>query len=132
MDDRGRMATEVTEIPTPRIDLTTEQQEEIDSLMGIAQYQFASIPTEATAEDLSYVLSLGPNSVVQLTDAVLQVDPGYEPALELRQQAFDLYLSTAGDLRDAENYTAAMALTRDADEGDSKYEHRIATAAQHM
>ena len=116
MDDRGRMATETTEIPTPRVDLTVEQQEEIDSLMGIAQYQFASIPAEATAEDLSYVLSLGPNSVVQLTDAVLQVDPGYEPALDLRQQAFDLYLSTAGNLRDAENYTAAMALTRDADQ----------------
>ena len=116
MDDRGRMATEITDTPAPRIDLTTEQQEEIDSLMGIAQYQFASIPAEATAEDLSYVLSLGPNSVAQLTDAVLQVDPGYEPALELRQQAFDLYLSTAGNLRDAENYTAAMALTRDADQ----------------
>ncbi len=115
MDDRGRMATEITDTPVPRIDLTVEQQEEVDSLMGIAQYQFASIPAEATAEDLSYVLSLGPNSVVQLTDAVLQVDPGYEAALELRQLAFDLYLSTAGDLRDAKNYAPAMALTRDAD-----------------
>ena len=84
-------------------------------LMGIAQYQFASIPAEATAEDLSYVLSLGPNSVVQLTDIVLQIDPGYEAALEIRQKAFDLYLETARDLRDAKNYVAAMSLTRDAD-----------------
>jgi serine/threonine protein kinase len=116
MDDRGRMATEITDTPTPRTDLSAEQKEEIDSLMGIAQYQFASIPVDATAEDLSYVLSLGPNSVVQLTDTVLQVDPGYEAALDLKQQAFDLYLSTARRLRDAEDYTAAMALTRDADQ----------------
>lgn len=115
MDDRGRMAAEMTETPDQRTDLTVEQQEEIDSLMGIAQYQFTSIPAEATAEDLSYVLSLGPNSVVGLTNTVLQVDPGYEAALELRRQAFDLYLSTAGALRDAENYTAAMDLARDAD-----------------
>ena len=115
IDDRGRMATEITETPDPRTDLTAEEQEEIDNLIGIAQYQFASIPAEATAEDLSYVLSLGPNSVVQLTDAVLQVDPGYEAALELRRQSFDLYLATAGELRDAGEYAAAMSLTRDAD-----------------
>ena len=115
MDDRGRMATEITETPVQRTDLTVEQQEEVDSLIGIAQYQFESIPAEATAEDLSYVLSLGPNSVAQLTAAVLQVDPGNEAALALRQQAFDRFLSTAGELQDAENYAAAMSLTRDAD-----------------
>jgi serine/threonine protein kinase len=116
MDDAGRMATQGVAIPAPRTDLTPEQQEEIESLMGIADYQFSSIDANATAEDLTYILSLGPNSVVQLTDAVLEVDPGYEAALELRQKAYDLYLMTASNLRDAQAFAAAMSLTRNADE----------------
>ena len=115
LDDRGRMATEMTQTPVQRTDLTVVEQEEIDTMMSIAENNFASIPADATAEDLAYFLSLGPNSVVQLTDIVLQIDPGYEPALETRQKAFDLYLAKATDLRDAENFTAAMSLTRDAD-----------------
>ena len=115
LDDRGRMATEISQTPVQRTDLTAAEQEEIDTMMSIAENNFTSIPADATAEDLAYFLSLGPNSVVQLTDIVLQIDPGYEPALETRQKAFDLYLAKATDLRDAENFTAAMSLTRDAD-----------------
>jgi len=115
MDDRSRMASEITDTPTQRTDLTTSEQQDIDAMMSIAESNFSSIPADATAEDLSYFLSLGPNSVVQLTDIALQIDPGYEAALELKRQAFDLYLATAEDLRDAENYAAAMSLTRDAD-----------------
>jgi serine/threonine protein kinase len=115
MDDRARMATETTQTPDQRTDLTAAEQEEIDTMMSIAENSFASIPAEATAEDLSYFLSLGPNSVVQYTNTVLEVDPGYEPALEMRQKAFDLYLSKATELRDSENFAAAMNLTRDAD-----------------
>jgi len=115
LDDRGRMASEMVQTPVQRTDLTAAEQEEINTMMSIAENNFASIPADATAEDLAYFLSLGPNSVVQLTDMVLQVDPGYEPALEIRQKTFDLYLAKATDLRDAENFAAAMSLTRDAD-----------------
>ncbi|RLA28131.1 MAG: hypothetical protein DRQ63_04245 [Gammaproteobacteria bacterium] len=115
LDDRGRMATEISQTPVQRTDLTAAEQEEIDTMMSIAENNFTSVPADATAEDLAYFLSLGPNSVVQLTDIVLQIDPGYEPALETRQKAFDLYLAKATDLLDAENFAAAMSLTRDAD-----------------
>ena len=115
MDDRGRMATEITESPAQRTDLTAEQREEIDTLMGVAEHQLAAIPAEASAEDIAYFLSLGPNSVVQLTESVLQVDPGHEAALAIRQKAFDLYIATASNLRDAKDYTAAMFLARGAD-----------------
>jgi serine/threonine protein kinase len=115
LDDRGRMATEISQTPDQRTDLTAAEQEEIDTMMSIAENNFTSIPADANAEDLAYFLSLGPNSVVQLTDIVLQIDPGYEPALETRQKAFDLYLAKATDLRNAENFAAAMSLTRDAD-----------------
>jgi serine/threonine protein kinase len=115
MDDRGRMATEITDTPDQRTDLTAEQQEEIDTLMGVAEHQLAAIPAVASAEDIAYFLSLGPSSVVQLTDTVLKVDPGYEAALAIRQKAFDLYIATASNLRDAKDYTAAMSLARGAD-----------------
>lgn len=116
MDDRGRMATPNGEIPAQRTDLTVEELEEIDSLMYIAETQIGSILPDAAAEDLTYVLSLGPNSVVQLTDIVLEVDPGHEAAHAIRRRAFDLYLETARDLRDAEDYAAAMSLIRNADD----------------
>jgi len=116
LDDRGRMATEISQTPVQRTDLTAAEQEEIDTMMSIAENNFTSVPADATAEDLAYFLSLGPNSVVQLTDIVLQIDPGYEPALETRQKAFDLYLAKATDLLDAENFAAAMSLTRHCDQ----------------
>ena len=116
MDDRGRMATANGEIPAQRTDLTVEELEEIESLMYIAETQFGSILPDAAAEDLTYVLSLGPNSVVQLTDIVLEVDPGHEAAHAIRQRAFELYLETARNLRDAEDYAAAMSLIRNADD----------------
>ena len=116
MDDRGRMATANGEIPAQRTDLTVEELEEIESLMYIAETQFGSILPDAAAEDLAYVLSLGPNSVVQLTDIVLEVDPGHEAAHAIRRRAFELYLETARNLRDAEDFAAAMSLIRNADD----------------
>jgi serine/threonine protein kinase len=116
MDDRGRMATQGTEIPAPRTDLTPQELEEIESLMGIAAFQLDAIPADANAEDLTYFLSLGPNSVVPLTDSVLQVDPGHQAAWALRQRAFDMYLDAATKLRNARDYESALGLTRSADE----------------
>jgi serine/threonine protein kinase len=116
MVDRGRMATQAAEIPPPRTDLTAAEKDEIESLMSIAAFQFASIPEDANAEELTYLLSLGPNSVVPLTDSVLGVDPGHKGAWALREQAFELYLKAAGARRDAKDYATAMSLSRSADE----------------
>jgi Tfp pilus assembly protein PilF len=61
-------------------------------------------------------MSDGPNNVTQLADAVLQVDPGFELALELRQRVFDVYVAKARALEGEETYQQAMTLTRNADE----------------
>lgn len=115
MDDRAQLEAPNVSAPMERPELTAAQQEEIDGLIRLAGYQFDSINDETSADDLIYLLSDGPNNVTQLTDAVLQVDPGYEAALELRQRVFDVFLAKARKLESEEAYHEAMVLVRDAD-----------------
>jgi len=115
MDDRGRMQTPGVASQGERSELTAEQQDEFNSLMRLAQIQMELIGEESSAENITYVLSLGPKNVVQLVETVPQIDPGYEVALELRQQVFDVYLAKARELENAEDYQQAMALTRNAE-----------------
>jgi serine/threonine protein kinase len=115
MDDRGRLQAPNVTAPAERPVLTAAQQDEVDGLIGLAEYQFASISDEMSADDLIYFLSDGPNNVTQLVDSVLRVDPGYEGALELQQQVFDAYLARARALEDEEAYQQAMTLTRNAE-----------------
>ena len=115
IDDRGRMQTPGVASQGERSELTAEQQDEFNSLMRLAQIQMELIGEESSAENITYVLSLGPKNVVQLVETVPQIDPGYEVALELRQQVFDVYLAKARELENAEDYQQAMALTRNAE-----------------
>lgn len=117
LDDRGRMQTpKVLPAPAEQPALTAEQQDEVDGLISLAEIQFDVIDDDMSADDLVYVLSDGPNNVVQLVDTVLQVAPGYEAALEIRQRVFDMYLKKADQMRDQEEYESAMSLTRNADD----------------
>ncbi len=116
MDDRGRMQTPIATAPAERPVLTAGQQSEVDGLISLAEFQINSINDEMGADDLIYFLSDGPNNVSQLVTAVLQVDPGYEAALQLRQRVFDVYLAKARDLENEEAYQQAMTLTRNADD----------------
>ena len=115
MDDRGRLQAPFVTTPAVRPALTAEQQDEIDALISLARYQFASVSDEMSADDLIYFLSDGPNNVTQLADAVLQVDPGYEAALELRQRVFEVFLAKARALEGEEAYQQAITLTRTAE-----------------
>jgi len=115
MDDRGRLQAPNVASAAVRPELTTAQQGEIDGLMQLAQIQMAAIGTQSDAENIAYVLSFGPNNVAQLVETVLQIDPGYEPALALRQRVYDVYLAKARQLEAAEAYQQAIALTRNAE-----------------
>jgi len=115
MDDRGRLQAPFVTTPVVRPTLTEGQQDEIDALISLARYQFESVNDEMSADDLIYFLSDGPNNVTQLADAVLQVDPGYEAALELRQRVFEVFLAKARALEGEEAYQQAITLTRNAE-----------------
>jgi hypothetical protein len=121
MDDRGRMATPNgaqadSSVPTERPVLTAEQQGEIDGLLSLAEIQFSMVGSNAAADELGYILSLGPNNVVQLADTVLQIDPGYEEALKAKQRVYDMYVNKARQLEDQEVYDQALVLTQNAEE----------------
>jgi len=115
MDDRGRLQAPIATAPAERPELTAAQQDEVDGLISLAEYQFESLGDETSADDLVYFLSDGPNNVSQLVDTVLRVDPGYAAALELRQRVFDAYLAKARRLEREEAYQQAIRLTRNAD-----------------
>jgi len=121
MDDRGRMGTTGGPqaegvVRTARPELTPEQTSEIESLLSLAAIQFELLGESSSAEELAYVLSQGPNNVVQLVDTVLQIDPGYEGAIETRQRVFDLYVERARQFESAEEYEQALLLTQNAEE----------------
>ena len=116
MDDRGRLQTPLGNSSIERPVVTASQQDEIDGLMRLAQIQMESISDRSSAESIAYILSFGPNNVVQLVETVLLIDPGYEAALALRQQVFDTYLDKARELDSADDYEQALSLTRNAEE----------------
>ena len=116
MDDRGRLQAPIATAPAERPELTAAQQDEVDGLLSLAEYQFESLGDETSADDLVYFLSDGPNSVSQLVDTVLRVDPGYAAALQLKQRVFDAYLAKARQLEGEEAYQQAIRLTRNADD----------------
>jgi len=101
-------------VAAERPELTDEQVTRFDNMLQLAEMQFMDVTPDLTAEELAYLLSLGPNSVVSIANSILEVDPGYESALSARQRAFDLMIEKAEDLRDDGEYDYAYRLTQQA------------------
>jgi serine/threonine protein kinase len=108
--------TPVTTTPVVRPELTEQQQDEVYNLVLLAQMQMSQINDESSIEEITYLLSFGPNNVAQLVATILDIDPGDEIALELRQSAFDIYIDKARQMEREADYQQAMALTRNANE----------------
>jgi hypothetical protein len=97
-----------------RPELSDEQVSEIESLLSLAELQFGLVKPDASADELEYVLSQGPNNVVDLADTVLAMDPGYEGALAAKRRAFDTYLEHARRFENADRHAEALALIQTA------------------
>lgn len=117
IDDAGRMenGTPAQVERADRPELTPDQVDEIESLLSLAEIQFTMIDAESGTDEIAYVLSEGPNNVVQLADAVLQIDPGYPGALAAKQRVFDMFVNRARQLQDEGSYEQAFSLTRNAE-----------------
>lgn len=113
--DRQRLQTPAGPAVTERVELTPAQQAEVNDMVALARIQLSSVDRESSANDLVYILGSGPHNVTQLTDSVLQMDPGNRDALALRQGAFELFLGKARALENDERYADALELARNAE-----------------
>jgi hypothetical protein len=98
--------------PEERPVLSTEQQQSIDSWLQLAELNLSEVSLASSSDDLAYILSDGPNAVKQLSESVLEYDPWYEEAHDLRQRVVNLYTAKAQQLVDARDFSGAMEMVR--------------------
>jgi serine/threonine protein kinase len=90
--------------------LTQDQKNEISSLTGLAEDQLGTVNESTSADELSYVLSEGPNNANYFLDGVLRIDATNERAVAMKAHMADLYLKKARILADAGDYRGALTL----------------------
>lgn len=101
-------------VAAERPELTPDQVESFDGMLQLAEFQFSEVNPDLSAEELAYLLALGPNNVVALANSILEVDPGYEGALAARRRAFDLMIEKAESLENRGAHADAYRLTQQA------------------
>ncbi|MDX1405869.1 MAG: protein kinase [Woeseiaceae bacterium] len=106
----------LTATPVERPVLGEADREKIENLLQLAGMQMTLTESAASADELAYVLSYGPNNVAQLVGTILEIDPGDEAALQLRRQVFDIYVEKAAEYEGDEDYRQALVLARNANE----------------
>lgn len=99
-------------VDVERPELTEEQVTRFDNMLQLAEMQFTEVTPDLNSEELAYLMSLGPNSVVTIAASILDVDPGYEGALSARKRAFDIMIDKAESLENAGDYDNAYQLTQ--------------------
>jgi serine/threonine protein kinase len=113
LDDRGRIGQGAAS-QVERPELTDAQLAEMSDLVVLAELQISQLDRNSSTDDYIYVIRSGPNSVSEIVNTILKVDPGYEAGIELRQRGFNLLLERARAIR-REQPAEALTLTRSAD-----------------
>lgn len=91
---------------------TAEQLREIDDYIALAKDYLRDATPNTRIEDLKYILSDGPNSVNDILDAVLQIQPTHKEALRLKADVANLYAERARLLTGDHRVTEALDLVR--------------------
>ncbi len=107
-------------VPAEPVEVTPEQQVEIDDLLTLARFDFDSIDENASANDLEYLLNQGHNSVLELVETVLAINPHDEAAQQMKQDVFDLYSRKAEEYFEQSNYESAWLMARNAQDISNK------------
>jgi serine/threonine protein kinase len=91
----------------PHVKLTADQRKEVSEYLILAGDDLKDAKPDMDPQDLSYVLSDGPNNVDEIVNAALKIEPDNKTALGMKATIASLYgerarqLSDAGRLRDA-------------------------------
>lgn len=91
---------------------TQEQERAIEDYVTLARDYMSGASPTMPIEELKYVLTDGPNSVNDILEAALKIDPVRKEALELKSEAANLYAARARLLLSEHNTAEALDLVR--------------------
>ncbi len=91
-DSQARRAA-IRRRPSPR--RPHEQQQEINDNLALAGDYMRDVSPSTGIDDLKYILSDGANSVNDILDAVLRIDPAHAGALKLKGEVANVYAARA-------------------------------------
>jgi serine/threonine protein kinase len=91
---------------------TTEQLQTIDDHIALAKDYMQDATPSTRIEDLKYILSDGPNSVNDILNAVLRIQPAHREALKLKADVANVYADRARTLTGEQRVTEALDLVR--------------------
>jgi len=95
-----------------RAALTPAQRQQIDDDLFLAKDYMRDVKVDLKPQDLAYVLSEGANNVNQILESILSLDSRSSPALHMKAQIANLYLSKARELERQRQLPAALQMVR--------------------
>ena len=99
----------------PGFQPSQEQVQSVDDSLLLAEDYMRDATPVTTIDDLKYILSEGPNSVNDIVDGVLRIDPSEPRALELKRKIAGAYADRARELLLQRQFDAALDLVRAAE-----------------
>jgi serine/threonine protein kinase len=120
VEDSTLQVLQCAQIPKPVVEQsggaraapTAQQQQEIDENLALAGDYMRDVSPTTGVEDLKYILSDGANSVNDILDSVLSVDPSHAAALKLKGEVADIYAARAKALLEQRRVNEALDLVR--------------------
>jgi serine/threonine protein kinase len=120
VEDSTLQVLQCAEIPRPVVQQsdgavaapTPEQQQEINDNLTLAGDYMRDVSQSTGVDDLKYILSDGANSVNDVLDAVLKIDPSHAGALKLKGEVANVYAARARLLLDQGSVKEALDLVR--------------------
>jgi serine/threonine protein kinase len=91
---------------------TADQRREMDEDIVLANSYLSDANGPVSIADLKTILSDGPNSVNDILDIVLKIDPTHAEALKLKAQVAELYAARARMLLERKQVAEALDLVR--------------------
>ena len=91
---------------------TAEQQQEVNDYMTLANDYMLDVSPSTSVETLKYILSDGANSVNDILDSILKIDPTHAGALKLKGEVADVYAGRATVLLEQRRVNEALDLVR--------------------